>query len=209
MSNLIITISREFASGGRLVGERLALQLGIPFYDKAIINLAAEKSGLSSQFIEQTTESIPSSSFLFGLAVSAASAPMNLSMHYDTPVNDKAFYAQAAVIRELAERSSCIIIGRCADYVLREHDNLIRLFVYAPKEDRIVRATRIYKETDANIAEKIRKIDKSRANYYKYYTGENWGNLHNYDLAINSSSCGIDGTVEMLKTLLREKKLIL
>ena len=206
MSNTIITISREFGSGGRLVGEKLAQALDIPFYDSAIIEMAAEKSGLAPSFIEQNEEHIPNS-FLFNLSASALSS-YKPSLQYDTPINDKTFFAQSAVVRELAAQGSCVIVGRCADYVLREEPGLVRVFICAEPEDRKKRAVEKYGLDSASIESRLKKIDKARANYYKFYTGENWGGIHEHDLIINTSFIGIDGAVEVIKTLLKEKGFI-
>ena len=206
MGNLIITISREFASGGRFIGEKLAAQLGIPFFDKTIIQMAAEKSGLSPEFIEQSEEKA-SNSFLFNLATTAQSSS-NFMLQYDTPVTDKAFFAQAAVIRELAAKDSCVIVGRCADHVLREEEKLVKIFVFGTLEDRVRRAVDKYGVSAHGAEEKIKKIDKSRSNYYKYYTGEPWGAVKNFDLAINSTFTGLDGAVSIIKTMLLEKEWI-
>ena len=205
MSHFIVTISREFASGGTRIGEKLAAQLGVPFYDKMIIQMAADKSGLSPEFIEQSEEKA-SNSFLFNLATTAHSSS-SFVLQYDTPVNDKAFFAQASVIKDLASRDSCVIVGRCADHVLRESPNLARIYIYGTLKDRIKNA--VENGVPANgVEEKIRKIDKSRANYYKYYTGETWGAMKNYDLAINTSFTGVDGGVSIIKAMLLEKEFV-
>jgi len=201
MDKFIITISREFGSGGRLIGEKLAARLGVEFYDRSIIQMAAEKSGLSYKFIEQNEENV-TNSLIFN--ISAASSFTQAMTYFDTPVNDKTFFAQAEVIRELA-KNSCVIVGRCADYILREDPALVRLFITADLDDRARRAVEEYQYPSVTAAEKIRKIDKSRANYYKYYTGQPWGNLHNYDLIINTSFTGILGAVSVIMTMLEEK----
>lgn len=198
--HLVIAISREFGSGGRLIGEKLALELGIPFYDKDIIEMAAKKSGLSTEFFEQLEEKA-SSSFLFNLVTTAYASPAFFSQ-YDIPISHKAFYAQVSVIQELADRGSCVIVGRCADYILRDHPNCVKVFVYASKEDRVKRAVDHY-EGDARVIEdKLNKIDKGRANYYKHFTNETWGSAHAHDLCINTSCTGIDGAVKLVRALL-------
>lgn len=201
MDKFVIAISREFGSGGRLVGEKLASRLGIEFYDRSIIQLAAEKSGLSYKFIEQNEENI-TSSLLFN--ISAATSFAQAATYFDTPVNDKTFIAQNDVIRELA-KNNCVIVGRCADYILRDNPALVRVFITAKFEDRVRRAVEDYNLSSVAATEKIKKIDKSRANYYKYYTGQPWGNLHNYDLVINTSFTGIQGAVAIIVTMLEEK----
>jgi cytidylate kinase len=203
MDKFIIAISREFGSGGRLIGEKLATRLGVEFYDKNIIQLAAERSGLSAKFIEQNEENV-SSGFLFALPAATSFSSFRTAAYYDTPVNDKTFLAQAEVIRELA-KNSCVIVGRCADYILREDPALIKVFITSPFEARVRRAVEEYQFPTENPEEKIRKIDKSRANYYKYYTTQAWGSVHNYDLVVNSAFTGILGAVSVIMTMLEEK----
>lgn len=201
MDKYIITISREFGSGGRLIGEKLAARLGVEFYDKSIIQLAAERSGLSYKFIEQNEENV-TNSLLFN--ISAAASFSQAMTYIDTPINDKTFIAQAEVIRELA-KTNCIIVGRCADYILRDDPALVRIFITADLDDRIRRAVEEYDFPSVTACEKIKKIDKTRANYYKYYSGQPWGNLHNYDLVVNTSFTGVQGAVAVIMTMLEEK----
>lgn len=203
MEKYIVTISREFGSGGRLIGEELARRLGVPFYDKNIIQMAAEKSGLSYDFIEKNEEK--SGAPLYTIPVAAAFAGYTAMGYIDTPVNDKTFLAQTEVIREVARKSSCVIVGRCADYILRDEPGLVRVFISGKLEDRIQRAVEKYGFASEGAQEKIRKIDKSRANYYRYYTDQNWGSVHNYDITLNTSFTGIDGAVEVLLALLQTK----
>ena len=203
MDKYIITISREYGSGGRHIGELLAKELGIPFYDKEIIQMAAEKSGMSADFIEKSDESIPNT-FLHNLKYSAYSSYDSIS-YYDTPVTDKVFLAQSAVIKELASRGNCVIVGRCAHYILRNEPDLVTIFIRAVLEDRIRHAVEHYGLSPQKAAERIKKIDKSRINYYKYYTSRQWGNIENYDLVVNSSFTGIKGAVAVIKTMLLER----
>lgn len=203
MDKYIVTISREFGSGGRLIGEELARRLDIPFYDKAIIQMAAEKSGLSYDFIEKTEEKSAGAP-IYNIPLTATFAGYTAMGYIDTPVNDKTFLAQAEVIRDIA-KSSCVIVGRCADYILRDEPGLVRVFISGKLEDRIIRAVKKYNFPEAGALEKIRKIDKSRANYYRYYTDQHWGSVHNYDITINSSFTEIDGAVDVLLTLLNTK----
>ena len=200
----VITISREFGSGGRKIGEKLAKELGINFYDRALIQLAAEKSGLSPGYIERSEENVPSP-FLLNLNYTAYSSfdPVN---RFEASMNDKVFQAQFAVIMEVAAQGSCVIVGRCADYILHNNPKIYKVFIHADMQDRIKRAAEEYNLPVDRIEERIRKIDKSRANYYKYYTNQTWANMHNYDLAINSSRSGIDGAVETIKALVNSKK---
>lgn len=196
MKKTIFTISREFASGGRLVGQMLAKELGIPFYDRELIELAAEKSGLSPEFIEKAEESA-SSSFLFGLATHAPTTN-GYFLHYDMPISDRAFLAQAAVIREIAEKGSCVILGRCAGYILRDDPACINIFLHGSLEDRLNRAVEVYGMERKGLADKLVKVDRGRANYHKYYTGEQWRDIHAYDIAINTGVSGIEGAVKAI-----------
>ena len=201
-----ITISREYGSGGRQIGENLARGLGINFYDKEILPMVAEKSGLSAGFVEKSDENIPGS-FLFNLKYSTY-ASMDAVTYYDTPITDKVFLAQSSVIKDLAANESCIIVGRCADYVLREKPGLVRIFIRAEMEDRIARAVESYSMTSDKAEYKIKKIDKGRSNYYKYYTSHKWGDMSYFDLVINTSFTDIDGAVAIITTMLREKGMV-
>jgi len=203
LEKLIITIRREYGSGGRDIGESLPSELGIPFFDKDIIQMVAEKSGLSAGFIEKSDENLPNT-FLHNLKYSAYSTYDAISF-YDTPVTDKVFLAQSAVIKDLAAQGSCVIVGRCADYILREEPGLVTTFIRGRLEDRVARAVERYGLPNEKPAEKIRKIDKSRTNYYKYYTNRQWGSIDNFDLAVNTSFTGIEGAVAVILTMLRHK----
>ena len=205
MSNLAITISREYASGGRDVGSQLAKELGINFFDREIIQMVSEKSGLAAGFVEKSEEKI-SNPFLHNLQYSAYSN-FDVIAYYDTPVPDKVFMAQSSVIRDLALRSDCIIVGRCADYILRNKPGLLRVFIRAEMDDRVKRAVEVYGMSGQKIEESIKKIDKSRANYYKFYTSLRWGEIEHYDLVINTSYTGISGAVEVLKTMVKTRGL--
>ena len=199
MAHRVITISREFGTGARTIGQKLAAELGYAYYDRAIIQMAADKSGLSPDFIEKNEEK-STNSFLFNIATSAyISSGMNLQ--YTVPVNDKAFLAQSEVIRELAEKGDCVIVGRCANYILSEHPELLRVFVRADKPDRIRRIVEDYGYAAKTAESELNKIDKGRANYYKYYTGATWKSMDNYDLCINTSRMDLDKAVELLKNV--------
>ncbi len=203
MDKFIITVSREFGSGGSKIGEKLAARLGVECYDKVLIQLAADKSGLSYDFIKQTEEHA-TNSLLYNITAATSFSNFRTMAFFDTPVNDKAFFAQAEVIRDLAQES-CVIIGRCADYILQDEPGLVRLYITGSLDERVRRAVQYYKIPCDGADERIKKIDKSRGNYYKYYTGRVWGDIQNYDLVINSSFAGIDGAVAVIVTMLREK----
>ncbi len=203
MAYSIITISREFGTGARLIGREVAALLNYGYYDRALIEMAAEKTGLSEEFIERTEEKA-SNSFLYNLATAAymASDP---TMEYTVPVNDRAFMVQSDVIRDIARSSNGVIVGRCADYVLKDHPRLLRVFIFANKADRINRIVNEYGQDAKNAESVLNKIDKGRANYHKFYTGTAWRSMDNYDLCINTSHTGIQGAVMAIKACAEEK----
>ena len=197
MSIPVITISREYGSGGRAIGEKLAKELGIPFYNKELILMAAKESGLSEEYIKKA-EQQKSTSFLYGLYMGAQQLPMN----------DQIFLIQSKIIREIAEKGPCVIVGRCADYVLDGTENLVRLFVYAEIEERInkVREKGYFPEED--ILKNIKRIDRERRDYYRYYTGKSWENLENYDLMINTTKLSYDDMVECVVDYLKMRGIL-
>ena len=194
MSNRIITIGREFGSGGKAIGQIVADKLGIKLYDKELIKLAAEESGLSQDFIESHDEK-PVTSFLFSLAMDARNM---MGSYADTPVNQKAFLAQFEAIKKLAERESCVIVGRCADYALMDYDNVTSVFITADMEDKIQLVSELRNITKDKAIELINKTDKNRANYYNYYSNMKWGVASTYDACINSSRCSYDGSADLI-----------
>lgn len=203
MKKFVVALSREYGSGGREIAQKLAEKLNVGCYDKSIIKMTAEKSGLAAGFVEKSEEKVENN-FLFNLKYSSY-AGLDSIVYYETPTNDKMFIAQSAVIKEIAEQESCVIIGRCGDYVLREQENLIRIFIRADLEYRAANAVENYGLPEKGAASAIRKIDKARANYYKYYTNGAWGAADHSDIIINSEVSGIDGAVEIILALLRAK----
>ena len=194
---LIITIARQYGSGGREIGERVASLLGIPLYDKQIITEAASKGELSESVISRADESA-ANSLLYTLAM-GSNIIGAAQFGYKMPLNDKLFVLQSDVIRECARKGSCVIIGRCADYVLRDEKGVLRLFIYSDFDHRQQRIAARHPELKpSQIPDVINKTDKRRASYYNFYTGNKWGKYDNYDLAINSSTLGIDGTAEII-----------
>ena len=204
MNTRIIAISREYGSGGRYIGELLAKDVGIPYYDKQIVHLAAEKGGMSPDYIENTDESIPSTIQHTLKYTDTSFTGFDSMAYYETPTTDKVFLAQSEVIREIAEQGTCVIVGRCASYVLRDRDDVFSVFVHANTKDRIQRGVDQYGLSPQDAVERIRKIDKNRINYYRYYTNRTWGHVKDYDLTINSSFTGIDGAVAVIKSMLNE-----
>lgn len=187
MNRPVITISREYGSGGRAIGEKLAKELGIPFYNKELILMAAKESGLSEEYIKKT-EQMKSTSFLYGLYMGAQALPMN----------DQIFLVQSKIIREIAEEGPCVIVGRCADYILRERNDLLNVFIHAPLALRAERAKKVYEKEASNMEDFVKKQDKKRASFYNYFSQNKWGDARHYHLAI-SSEYGVDFAVEVLK----------
>ncbi len=195
---IIITIARQYGSGGREIGERVAKELGIPLYDKQLITDAAAKGSLNEEVIRGADESA-ANSLLYTLAMGSNHYGTTMHFGYKMPLNDKLFILQSEVIREYANKGSCIVIGRCADYVLRENPDVFRLFIYGDLEHRKERVAQRHPEyKPSQIVDAINKTDKRRASYYNFYTGNKWGKFDNYDMAINSSTLGIEGTVQVI-----------
>lgn len=197
MAHTVITVGREYGSGGRLIAQKAAEALGIPFFDRSIINMAAEETGLSADFIRRT-EQQKTSSFLYNLYMSTQSLP----------VNDQVFIAQSEVIRRVAAEGPCIIVGRCADYVLRNQSDVdaLNLFIHAPMEGRIRRVREEYKVQAPDLRLYILKQDKNRAAYYEHFTDGQWGKAQNYHLAV-SSGLGLETIVRLLTDLMRDRGL--
>lgn len=201
----IITISRQYGSGGREIGKKLSEQLGIPFFDNEIISRAAKESGFSESAFE-TVEDKATNSLLYSIAMG-----MNVFTNQDIgfaglSLDDRIFLAQSNVIRKVAEEGPCIIVGRCADYILKDLDNVINVFIAADLDFRIKRSIEIDHIKPDHAAEAVSKKDKSRGNYYRYHAGERWDNLFNYDLTLRSDLVGIDKTVECIKNYVESVK---
>ncbi len=195
---VIITIARQYGSGGREIGETVAEKLGIPLYDKELIAEAASKGKLDEGVLRHADESA-ANSLLYTLAMGSNILGATMQFGYKMPLNDKLFILQSDVIKECAAKGSCVIIGRCADYVLRDEKNLLRVFIYGDIDHRQQRIKERHPEVKpSQIIDVINKTDKRRASYYNFYTGNKWGKYDNYDIAINSSTLGIDGTAEII-----------
>ena len=190
----VITISREFGSGGRLIGKRLAEKLGVPYYDKELLDRIAEESGFSKEMIEGA-EKKAKNSFLYSLASAIGTGeagPETLSL------NERFFLAQFETIRKIAEEGSCVIVGRCADYILRGVPQAVNVFIYAEEEDKIKRAVEEYGIPENEVRKVMRDTDKARANYYAYHTGRRWGDYLNFNLCIDSGYLEIDDIVDLI-----------
>ena len=195
---IIITIARQYGSGGREIGEKLAELLNIPLFDKQLITDAASKGNLSEEIIKRTDETA-ANSLLYTLAMGSNVVGTTMHFGYKMPINDKLFVLQAEVIKEYANEGSCVIIGRCADYVLRDEENVFRIFVYGDLDHRKARVAERHPEIKSSqIVDVINKTDRRRASYYNFYTGNKWGKYDNYDMAINSSTLGILGTAKII-----------
>ncbi len=205
MSNLVITIGRQYGSAGRQIGQKIAQDFGIKCYDKELLAVAAKESGLCHELFESHDEK-PTNSFLYSLVMDTYSMGYTSTGYVDMPINHKVFLAQFDAIKKLAEQESCIIVGRCADYALEEYPGMISVFIHAKLEDRTRRIKRLYNMTDDKAKELILKTDKKRASYYNYYSSKKWGDAKSYHLSIDSSLLGIDGSVEIIKKFVELKK---
>lgn len=191
MGKRIITISREFGSGGRTIGKMVAEALGIPFYDKKLIAMVAEESGFSLDFIEETGEYSTTSSLLFNIAINEPHR--YLSYPQETiSISDRIQILQNNVIRDAAAREACVIVGRSADYILRDRTDCLNVFVHADMASRVKRAIEQYGLPEKNIERAIEKKDKARANHYRHYTGRVLGQVKNYHLALDSGAFGLE-----------------
>lgn len=199
--NKIITISRQYGSGGREIGQKIAEHYGIPFYDNELITRAAKESGFAEETFARA-EDKATNSLLYSLAMG-----INVYGNQDfgfggLSLDDRIFLAQSDVIRKVAEEGPCVIVGRCADYVLKERDDVCNIFIQAAMSYRINRAVKEYGIEEKSAADVIIKNDKRRSNYYNYHVGEKWTNLNNYDLVIRSDLQGIERAVSAICTYL-------
>lgn len=201
----IITISRQFGSGGREVGKKLAEALGIPFYDKELLELAAKESGVDIELFEDEEYRTSRGFYLLGAIGYTLGSP--ITSIREMSLNDRLFLIQSETIENVASQGSCVIVGRCADYVLRDHEDVVTVFVHADMKDRKERAVHSYDVDERNIEDSVNKIDKRRANYYNYYTDQKWGRAENYDIAVNTSKFGIDRSVQILKDIVSKKNM--
>lgn len=190
MKNRIITVSREFGSGGRTIGKQVAKELGIPCYDNELIQKIASKSGFDEHYVKDAGE-YDSSGFL-SIFSSRAFGDTNA---------DLIWKAQCKIILQLAEKEPCVIVGRCADYILRDKADCLRVFIHADKDFRMNRIIKVYGETDIPTEQRLKEKDKRRAAYHRFYTNMKWGQSKNYDITLNSGTPGIDKCAEIIKNL--------
>ncbi|MCH3914868.1 MAG: cytidylate kinase-like family protein [Acidaminococcaceae bacterium] len=202
--NKIITISREYGSGGRTIGEEVAKRLGFAFYNHNMIDLIAHKSGLDKGYIENWEQQVSSPSIWDNLFVQSRgvfSRDVSSSYYYNM---GKMFVVQSQIIREAAQKSSCVFVGRCADYILRDYEHSIHILIYADEKLRLERVTTEYNEKDA--FQLLERVDQGRRNYYNQFTNQIWGDYHNYDLMLDSGSLGIKKCVDLIVAAQAEKK---
>lgn len=202
--NIVITIGRHYGSGGKEIGRKLADALGVTFYDEELVTMAAEKSNINKEVLSNVDERA-TGSLLYSLVMSGGLRGLTTPMYYEMPLNDKLFIAQSDVIKKLAADGSCVIVGRCADYVLEsEPCNTFNVFLYAEMEYKIKRIEKLYNLDRKTAIDRINKTEKQRKAYYNYYSNKEWGNMNGYDLCLNVSSIGIDHTVEIIKSCVAE-----
>ena len=193
----IITIGRQYGSAGRYIGQEIAKYFGIKYYDKELLEHAADHSGICKELFENHDEK-PTNSFLYSLVMDTYSFGYSSAGFTDMPLNHKVFLAQFDAIKHLAEEGPCVMVGRCADYALAENKDCFSVLVHADMEHRIARITKLYNKSEKQARDMINKTDKSRASYYNYYTNKKWGAAESYDLCVNSGCLGYDGAIRTI-----------
>lgn len=196
--NYIITIGREYGSGGHDIARKLAERLHIPCYDKEILKEAAKKSGFAESVFEEHDETAKNS-LLYSLVMGA-------STYGGQPLAVKVYLEQFNAMKEIAQRGPCVFVGRCSDYVLRDFDNVVNIFITAPLEARIKRICARHNTTHEKAADMIEMTDKTRASYYRYYTSQKWGAAKNFHLTLDSDSLGVEGTIDMIEYYLKVRQ---
>lgn len=195
MSNIIITIARQYGSGGKTIGQMVAKELGIPFYGRDILRLASEDSGINERLFVEADERLKKK-FLFGTPSNVYDGGLIKPDSGDFVSDRNLFNYQAKVIKELAEKESCVIVGRCADFVLKDNPNVMSVFVHANEDFCFERAMERNSMSEREMMKHITKVDKYRGDYYKYYTGRDWNDARNYDICLDSSKLGFDKCME-------------
>ncbi len=198
-----ITISRQYGSGGREIGIKLAEMLGIKSYDKELIDIVSQKSGIATDVLHNVDEKA-ANSLLYTLATGSSLYSAS-SFGVDIPINDKLFIAQSGIIKEIVENESCLIIGRCADYVLRNNPQVLKFFIYADIDSRINRISASQNISVSEAKSLVESTDKRRLNYYNFYTGRKWGRFEHYDVSINSTLFGIEKTAKILYDIVQTR----
>ena len=201
MKKKIVTISRQYGSGGRYIGENLAKAMGVPCYDEKLIDMVAKESGFAQSFVAEKGERM-TGSLLFNIASRLSFANNVFSTNNGVTLQDEIYFTQNRIIKELADKGPCVIVGRCADYILREREDCLNVFIFADNESKIERAEKYFNITREEAPAVLKKKDKARANHYKYYTDQEWGMASNYDLCLNSGLIGIEGCVKAIQQVL-------
>ena len=199
-NKIIITIGRQFGSGGSEIGKKLAKEYNIPFYDKEILTEAAKKSGYSEELFTERDER-KTGSLLFSLSTGAYPMGGPLSYLYDLPLDDRLFLAQIDAMKHVTKQGSCIIVGRCAEYILRDDPDVVSVFIHAPLEKRVERICRLYQLTPQKAESLILNTDKRRTQYHNYYSTDKWGDATAYHMCVNSGILGIDKSVKLIQRL--------
>ncbi|HHX56087.1 MAG TPA: cytidylate kinase-like family protein [Clostridiales bacterium] len=197
----VITIARGYGSGGRTMGKLLSEELGIHYYDRELLRLASDKSGINESIFEKADEKLKKS-ILYRIARKEYKGEQIPPDSDDFVSNDNLFNFQAKVIKGLADQESCVIVGRCADYILRDRKNVVKIFIHASLEDCVIRLEDMFSLSKSELEKKIKGIDKRRADYYKHFTGRDWNVAQNYDLCLNSQQLGYDKCIEIVKSYL-------
>ncbi len=195
--HFVITIGRQFGSGGKEIGIKLAEKFGIKCYDKELLELAAKESGMCQEMFEMHDEK-PTNSFLYSMVMDTYAGIYNPQTMIEMPINQKVFLAQFDTIKKIAENESCVIVGRCADYALEDMDDVFSVFISADIDKRIERISKKYDLKPNKAKDMIIKTDKRRASYYNYYSNKEWGKASTYNLCIDSGKIGIDKTVDLI-----------
>ncbi|MBR0163799.1 MAG: cytidylate kinase-like family protein [Lachnospiraceae bacterium] len=198
--NTIITIGRQFGSGGHEIGNLIAVHYGIKCYDKELIARSAKESGLSPEMIEHQDEK-PTNSFLYNLVMDTYSFGYSTSGLVDMPMGQKVFLAQFEAIKKIAQEGPCVIVGRCAEYALGDMENVLNIFIAADNDFKIANLKKRFKDitSDDKALDMMKQKDKQRKNYHNYYSSTKWGHAESYDLVVNSAVLGIEGTAELIE----------
>lgn len=202
--HLVITIGRQCGSSGKLIGQKLAGEMGIKCYDKELLALAAKESGLCEELF-RTHDEKPTNSFLYSLVMDTYSMGYTTSGYMDMPINHKIFLAQFDAIKKLADEESCVIVGRCADYALADYKNVVTVFITASDTDRLDSLKSVYGVEDTKARDIMVKTDKKRASYYNYYSNKKWADPRSYDLCLNRSAVGLGGAVKLIRSFAETK----
>ncbi|MDY4923098.1 cytidylate kinase-like family protein [Frisingicoccus sp.] len=206
MGHTVITIARQYGSGGKTIGKMLAEDLGIHFYNREILRMASDESGINEQLFGQVDERIKTN-LLYRIAKRIRNEEVLPPDSDDFLSTNNLFNYQAKVIKQLADEESCVIIGRCADYVLQDYDNVVSVFIHGPYDFCLEQAMKVNAKSESEMRKYMEKRDKYRGEYYKYYTGKDWFDARNYHLCLDSSKLGFDGCVEAIKAYMKVRGL--